>query len=186
MTSTTPTQRAVVVYESMFGNTALIANAVGEGLREEGIETTVTDVSEAAPASPLAVDLLVLGAPTHAFSMSRPSTRADAVGRGADASHGGTGLREWLSATPGTSGHQPVVATFDTRVAKVRRLPLGAAQAAARLARHRGLTVVDRPEGFVVTDTEGPLAEGEAERAVSWGRELATHVARHVDTPTSN
>ena len=176
MTDPAPTRRAAIIYESMFGNTATIAAAVADGLRQHGVETTLTDVSDAPAPSGLLVDLVVLGAPTHALSLSRPRTRSDAIRQGAAPRHGRTGIREWLAGTP--DGHvEPLLAIFDTRVAKVRRLPLGAAQAAARLARRHGWRVVDT-EAFAVTDTPGPVVAGEAERAADWGRELATRIAR--------
>ena len=174
MNAATPTRSATVVYESMFGNTAAIAQAVADGLFQAGIDVVAADVRTAARQQ-LTGDLLVLGAPTHAFSLSRPNTRADAVRQVADAPTAETGLREWLAtATPGSPA--PVVATFDTRVDKVRRLPFGAARAAARIARRQGFEVIGKPMGFIVTDTKGPLAEDEIERASTWGRTLAEHL----------
>ncbi|GAB7006621.1 flavodoxin family protein [Nocardioides sp. AN3] len=176
MSPSTPRPRAVVVYESMFGNTSAIASAVAEGLAEQGVEATITDVREAEPTACLSADLLVLGAPTHAFSLSRANTRAGAVRQGAEESKAVTGLREWIATIP-VSGTRPVVATYDTRASQVRRLPVGAARSAARLARRHGLQVIDRPTGFVVTDTKGPLQDGELERGAAWGRMLARTLA---------
>jgi hypothetical protein len=71
------------------------------------------------------------------------------------------------------------VAVYDTRVSKVRRLPAAAGPSAARLARRRKFAPVDRPTAFLVDDMQGPLAEGEVDRARSWGCSLAqvTHSA---------
>jgi hypothetical protein len=113
----------------------------------------------------------VAGGPTHAFSMSRPSTRADAVKQGAAAERAKEGLREWLAAQP-TGPHAAVVATFDTRVDKVRRLPGSAARRASRVARSRGFRTVGT-NSFYVVDTSGPLVDGELQRARGWGRQLA-------------
>src|SRR5688500_7888107 len=88
--------RARVAYESMFGNTEWIARAVAEGLRLEGFDATVVDVSEAGHNDDQ--DLLVVGAPTHAFSLSRPTTRRDAVKQGAPPEAATAGLREWIEA----------------------------------------------------------------------------------------
>lgn len=95
---------------------------------------------------------------------------------GAAADRAATGLREWIAAaTPRSPGL--VVAAFDTRVGKVRRLPAGAAPAAARLARRRGFRVATKPRTFVVEDTHGPLQDGEVAQAFAWGRELAALTA---------
>ncbi|MEO6510999.1 MAG: flavodoxin family protein, partial [Nocardioides sp.] len=161
-----------VVFESMFGNTEQVARAVAEGLRSEGVSTQVVDVSAAPTELPPSVDLLVVGAPTHAFSLSRLTTRIEAVSRGADPAKTAVGLREWLErARPRTD--QPLhVAVYDTRVSKVRRLPAAAGPSAARLARRRRFASVERPVAFLVADIKGPLIEGELARAGSWGRSL--------------
>ena len=162
--------RALVVFESLWGNTEQVARAVAAGLGESA-EVEVVDVREA-PALPDDVDLVVAGGPTHAFSMTRASTRADAVKQGAPHGTGEPGLREWLEAQPRTGHHR--IATFDTRVTKVHRLPGSAARSAARSARKHGYTVATEPTSFYVDDMAGPLADGELERATAWGRELAT------------
>lgn len=161
--------RALVVHESMFGNTTALAQAVERGLRQAGIETAIADVLS--EPDPFGYDLLVVGAPTHAFSLSRPRTRADAVRQGADPAHAASGLREWLIDLPRTSGRE--LAVFDSRVAAVRRLPGSAAGAALRVLRGKGYVPVVRPMHFLVVDVQGPLVEGELERAARWGGELA-------------
>jgi len=172
--SSTSTVRALVVYESMFGNTRAVAEAVAEGLRVEGLDVTLAHVHDA-PAGQCDCDLLVVGAPTHAFSLSRPSTREDAVRQGAPATAAaGTGLREWISALKQSAGDDTrTAATFDTRVTKVRRIPKAASTRAARLLSRVGFRLVSRPTGFLVSDTAGPLEAGELERATAWGRSVA-------------
>lgn len=162
--------RALVVYESMFGNTEKIARAIGSGL-SESLEVEEVAVASAPPVIPADVTLLVVGGPTHAFSMSRRSTREDAVKQGAPAAPG-VGVRDWLSALT-SEAHELRVVTFDTRVSGVRHLPGSAAKAAARAARKQGLAHVERGQSFYVTDTTGPLMHAEAERATAWGRDLA-------------
>jgi hypothetical protein len=166
--------KALMVYESMFGNTEKVARAVAEGLAES-MEVEVHEVSDApAPITDL-VDLIVVGGPTHAFSLSRPSTRADAVERGATQGELDVGLREWLSRLSGPP-HSELVAAFDTRADRVRRLPGSAAHKAARLARHHGYELVGT-DSFYVSDTEGPLLPGELDRATSWGRRLGSDMS---------
>ena len=152
-----------VVYESMFGNTAEVARAIARGAHAarcaEVHDIAAPDVEDA--------DLLIVGGPTHAFSMSRPSTRHGAVEQGADTSVEDLGLREWLEGLPARL--DTPVATFDTRVAKVRHLPGSAAKAAAKALRHHHTRVLDH-ESFYVDDTSGPLLPGELHRAEDWGR----------------
>jgi hypothetical protein len=162
--------RALIVYESMFGNTGKVARAVAAGLAET-MEVEVHEVSTAPAHVADLVDLVVVGGPTHAFSLSRPSTRADAIAKGATQGSSDVGIREWLTQL-GRPPHSAPMATFDTRAERVRRLPGSAAHKAAKLARHHGFQVVG-VESFYVSDTAGPLLPDELQRATAWGRRLA-------------
>jgi flavodoxin len=159
--------KALVIYESMFGNTEAVARAVAEGLSGR-FDVTVADVRTAPAAQ--GNDLIVVGGPTHAFGMSRPASRRDAVRQGAagDATTT-TGIREWLS----TVAHLPGVpaAAFDTKVDKP--LAGSAGRKAHRALRRLGCRMVAPAESFFVTGTPGPLAEGEQQRARRWGQSLA-------------
>ncbi|WP_224277315.1 flavodoxin family protein [Nocardioides lacusdianchii] len=157
----------LVVHESMFGNTRAIAEAIAADLPGH---VEVVDVTDAPTPLPAHVDLLVVGGPTHAFSMSRAGTRRDAVGQGAAHEHEVRGIREWLGGLPRTP--HVAVAAFDTRVTKVRRLPGSAARAAGKVIARRGLGRVVAVESFYVEDVSGPLLEGEVERARAWARSL--------------
>jgi hypothetical protein len=160
---------ALIVVESMWGNTRAVADAVARGL---GGDAVVVEVGDAPTTLPADVDLLVVGGPTHAFSMSRSTTRHDAVGRGADAGREETGIREWLARM--ATWARIDVATFDTRVTKVRRLPGSAAKAAGKEVCHHHLGRLVATESFYVNDTKGPLLEGELDRATLWGAQLAS------------
>jgi hypothetical protein len=164
--------KALVVFESMFGNTEKVAGAVAHGLQLEGVDTGLLEVRSAPPHLVAGLDLLVVGGPTHAFGMSRASTRADAVRQGAASERATTGIREWLDCVELDTDRTPGLATFDTRVSKVRWLPQAAGLSAARAGRQRGLQPVGKPVGFLVDDIRGPLIEGELDRAVKWGRRL--------------
>jgi hypothetical protein len=159
--------KARVVYESMWGNTEQVAAAVGRGLGG----APVTDVTDTSASELEDLDLLVVGGPTHAFSMSRAATRHDAHQRGAPRGSDRGGIRELLAELP-RDLHVPV-ATFDTRVAKVRHLPGSAAKAAEKELRQDHHARVVARESFLVEDTPGPLLDGELERAEAWGTELA-------------
>ena len=163
----------LVVHESMWGNTRQVAEAIAERL---GDDVTVVAVDEAPASIPSEVDLLVVGGPTHAFSMSRASTRDDAVTKGAASGHAVSGIREWLGGLP-PSDHIDV-ATFDTRVGSVRHLPGSAAKAAAHQVRRHHLGHLVDTESFYVADMAGPLLDGELRRASAWGHSLVEHPSR--------
>jgi hypothetical protein len=158
---------ALVVVESMWGNTRAVGDAVGRGF---GGDADVVDVADAPSTLPEDIDLLVVGGPTHAFSMSRSKTRHDAVERGAHEGPEDTGIREWLTQLAPSDSVE--VATFDTRVEKVRRLPGSAAKAAAKEVRRHHLGRLVATESFYVDDMEGPLLDGELKRAETWGAQL--------------
>ena len=162
--------KAMVVYESMWGNTETVARAVADGLATS-MEVDLFEVGDALLAPGDDVDLLVIGGPTHAFSMSRRSTREDAHRQGADGG-GETGLREWLDRLP-DGEHRQQVATFDTRVAKMKHLPGSAAKSAAKSAHRHGFPRAAQVESFYVSDVDGPLIDGELERATAWSRQIA-------------
>src|SRR4029450_11746170 len=109
--------RAVVVYESMFGNTEQIARAVAAGIGET-VDVHLTEGAEATDPGP-DVALIVAGGPTHAFSMSRENTRADAISKGAPKGERESGLREWMAALP-SGEHAEKIATFDTKIKSMR------------------------------------------------------------------
>ncbi len=170
------TLKALVVYESMFGNTEKVARAVADGLGGH-LDVDVVEVGKAP--SPLwePVDLVVVGGPTHAFSMTRQNTREDAKRQGAASGDAGFGIREWIDKLQ-EGPHAEKVATFDTRVTKVRHLPGSAAKSAAKGLRRHGYSTVAKPESFFVDDVSGPLVDGELERARAWGEQLAAAVAQ--------
>lgn len=177
---------ALVVVESVFGNTRRIAEAVAEGLGPR-VHARVVDVTGAAglPAGTIdGVDLLVVGGPTQAFGMTRPATRrsaAEQAGGGAVAAQ--VGLREWLETlTAARQGR--LAAAFDTRTDHPR-MPGSAAAGAARRLRHFGYRMVTGPESFRVTGTKGPLVAGELERARMWGSGLVARIVADTTVPGS-
>lgn len=157
--------KALVVFESMFGNTEAIARAIADGLGAS-YQVTVADAASRPAAGQY--DLLVVGGPTHAFGLTRPSTRADAAKQGA--AHEGGGLREYLNGSPAPAGLP--AAAFDTRIDT--RYPTGsAARKAHRKLRRLGCRMVAPAESFRVSGTAGPLLDGETDRARRWASALA-------------
>ena len=174
--------RAAVVYESLFGRTREVAEAVAEGLRAGALGAAVdcTPVVDAGPTLGQ-VDLLVVGGPTHFLGMSSPRSRrmvrryqeraAGRRPRQAPGNHpAGPGVREWLAALPQAAGRRRAAA-FDTRLTTL--FPGSAARLIARSLDEHGYEVIARPEGFLVEDMLGPLSAGERERARAWGSALA-------------
>lgn len=162
---------ALVVFESMFGNTKMVADAVAEGLARH-LRVEQVEVGAAPTVIGGEVELLVVGGPTHAFGLSRPGTRQSAAQQ-ADGGlvSAGIGLREWLG-TLQEGASNVAVAAFDTRISKPR-LPGSAAAAAEKRLRRLGFGVIAPSTSFYVEGTAGPLLRGEAERAHRWGEELA-------------
>lgn len=164
--------RALVVVESMYGNTARIAAQVRDGLAETW-DADLCSVDDRLPRALSEYGLLVLGGPTHAFSMSTAPSREEALKRVEGAGEAGLGIREWLPQLGTDFTGQ--IAVFDTRMA---RFGGSAARSMARHLRREGRKVIAR-RSFRVDSQRGPLREGEAYRARTWGSELAV-VARRA------
>lgn len=163
--------RALVVFESIFGNTQEVAQAISVGLSMGGdIAVDIMEVGIAPETLGTDVGLLVIGGPTQAFGMSRSSTRDDArLKAGPKVVSAGIGVREWIERLAIPVG--VAAATFDTRINKPR-VPGSAAKGAHRRLDGRGLEMIAPAESFWVTGTSGPLEAGEIDRARSWGAEL--------------
>jgi hypothetical protein len=175
--------RAVVVYESLFGNTHKIASAVSDGLRsaDPSAEVTLVDVTHADPTMVASADMLVVGAPTHMHGLSTGWSRrvgvsgeqkkagAAAATVTVDPAAEGPGVRDFLKTLPKPSAGARAAA-FDTRAAM--RLAGGAARPIARHLSHAGYHLAASPAGFIIEDTQGPLRAGEEDRARTWGADL--------------
>ena len=153
--------RAVVVYESMFGSTHLVAEALADGLRSvDGVDA----------------DVVVVGGPTHVHGLSRPSTRKAAAETAAkpgstvelEPDAEGDGLREWFD---GVDALPALAAAFDTRLDAPPALTGRASKGIAKRLRHHGCELLDEPRSFLVTKDEH-LEEHEEDEARSWGRRL--------------
>ncbi|MCC7076797.1 MAG: flavodoxin domain-containing protein [Acidimicrobiia bacterium] len=180
--------RALVVYESLYGNTHTVAAAIAAGLGGS-IEAEALAVDDATEARMACADLLVVGGPTHAHGMTSSTSREHTVeeehrremeadpakpAHELDEAATGEGLRDWFHHLPESGGGK--AASFDTRFDKPRVLTGSAAHAIARRLHHRGFILVDEPMSFFVEHAEGPLAAGEEERARQWGEVLASRL----------
>jgi len=159
--------KAVVVYESLWGNTAAIARAIAEGI---GSEARALSTSQASGEAMAGVDVIVAGAPLLGFRLPTDQMRRSISGdpkhakRPADLSQ--PSLRSWLAALPKGSGRS---AAFETRF---RRSPGSATGAIAKGLQRAGYRRIARNQRFIDKGTYGPLADGELERAKAWGVEL--------------
>lgn len=177
--------RVAVVYESLFGNTRAVAEAVAEGMQERDPAATVT-VTAAARADDVAgADLLVVGAPTHFFRLPTPRSRGmwlrprdvesgrTRTGAAVEPDAATAGIRGWLDALPCRPG-AGLAATFDTRLH--RPLTGSAGRRLAHALRRHGFRVVAHPESFTVSGMEGPLRPDELGHARAWGAALLDRV----------
>lgn len=170
----------LVVYESMFGNTHLVAEAIAEGLRPSS-EVTVVPVQEATRDLVASADLLVVGGPTHAHGMSRESSRASAAEQAGkpgsdldlDENAEGPGLREWFE----TVGALDLpAAAFDTRVKGPALLTGRASKGIAHRLDDLGCVLVAEPKSFLV-DRGNHLLADESDHARNYGARLASAVS---------
>ena len=150
--------KSLIVYDTRYGNTEQVANAIAEPLGRVG-EVVVTKAAEADADDVGAADLVVVGSPTHAWDMT-PETKA---------------LFQRVS---WARYHGRAAAVFDTKV--VQRIAEGAAGKIERALEGAGLRLVAKPQSFFVAGPEGPVAEGEIERARAFGEELARAVSEET------
>jgi flavodoxin len=156
--------KAMVVYDSMYGNTGKVAEAIGKALGpQEDVE--VVRAGEMKPEQLAGVRLLIVGSPTQKFRPTGTTT-------------------QFLKGIPQNGLNGVKVAAFDTRITEdeieeIRILAFFvsifgyAAKPIADRMQKKGGELAVPPEGFYVGGMEGPLLEGELERAAGWAREIA-------------
>ncbi|MGB6570820.1 MAG: flavodoxin domain-containing protein [Trebonia sp.] len=170
--------RALVVYESMYGNTHAVAVSIAAGLSTRH-DVTLVPVTRATPELVAATDLLVVGGPTHLHRMSTAASRrwaADAArkqggGLTMDPDADGPGVRGWLegAGSLGSLGGQNTFAVaFDTRLSGVPLFTGRASRGISRLLAGQGCRTFAAPESFLVSKKD-TLRDGEAARARAWG-----------------
>lgn len=149
----------VIVYDSAYGNTAKVARAIGVAVSDYG-QSVVLFVDEADNSKLAGIDLLIIGSPTQAGT----ATQA---------------IQDFITQLPKLSGVK--FAVFDTRfdendqgmVLRLFMKTLGyAAEKMSVAIEAKGGEMIQAPAGFIVTGKEGPLKDGELERATGWSRDL--------------
>ncbi len=154
--------KSLVIYDSYFGNTEKLAQAVGKALGTAK-NVRVVRVVDVTPAELEGVDLLVVASPTRGF---RPSE----------------GTTKFLNSLPANALQGIKAAAFDTRIDpetlknKVFRFIVQrggyANKAIAKMLANKGAQVIHPLEGFYVDDSEGPVSSGEMERAAKWAAQI--------------
>jgi len=141
--------KALVIYDSVYGNTEKVAKAIGEALGE-GAEVTQADQVD--PAKLGSLDILIVGSPTHGGRPTKP-------------------ISSLLGKIESSTLQGTTVAAFDTRSPKrwVKIFGFAAPRIEGKLKKKGGKPAKE-PEGFFVDDTEGPLSEGELERSAGWAK----------------
>jgi flavodoxin I len=151
--------KVLIVYDSMYGNTEKVAKSMGSTI---ATDVTVLRASEAHSFDVKSIDVLIVGSPTQAFKPTKP-------------------VQTFIKNIPGDAITGMDVAAFDTRMgaSDIGRgigflVKLGgyAAPRIAKALKKKGGTLVAPPEGFFVTGKEGPLKEGELDRAANWAKKI--------------
>jgi len=143
--------KVLIVYDTLYGNTEKIARAIAAAITPSN-DVKVVRVSEVAPSELGSIDLLMVGSPTQ----NTGSTKA---------------IQEFLSKIPANSLKNIGVAAFDTRYSGILVGIFGfAAGKIADSLKRNGGTLIASPEGFFVEGKEGPLKQGEVERAAGWAK----------------
>lgn len=160
--------KAVVVYDSLWGNTAAIAKAIAEGI---GPDAKAMTTDEATAETVAGAELIVAGSPLLGFSLPTEKLRED-IGKNEgnsanppDLSH--PSIRSWLDSLPSGTGR---AAAFETRI---WWSPGSAAKKILSKLESAGYKAAAKPEKFIVTGKYGPLKDGELDRARVWGAWLS-------------
>jgi hypothetical protein len=160
--------KAIVVYESYWGNTAAVARAIAEGLGPDARAMSTTEAKGEALAG---VGLIVAGSPIIAFQLPTEKMRSDMAAKPGkapsppDLSH--PSMRSWLEALPKGSGR---AAAFETGF---KLSPGGAAGTILKMLKNAGYESIAKKQRFLMKGSYGPTREGELDRAKAWGAELA-------------
>jgi flavodoxin I len=144
--------KALVVYDSVYGNTDKIAKAIGGAIAGEAkvVRPNEVNISELG-----SFDLLIVGAPTQG-------------GRATKA------VQDFVSQIPASGLKNVKVTAFDTRMKMfIAKLFGYAADRIAGELKTKGGTLAAPPVGFIVKGREGPLEDGEIERAAKWGQDIS-------------
>jgi len=150
--------KALIVVDSVYGNTEKIAKAIAEGLAP--VETRLVRPAGAGASDLQTIDLLLVGSPVQGGRATKP-------------------IQDFLSKIPGDALDHKAYAAFDTRVKSGFAKIFGyAANRISGELKGKGGDIIAEPQGFLVKGKEGPLAEGELDKAKDWGKSLSAKLNR--------
>ncbi|MBE0695853.1 MAG: flavodoxin family protein [Anaerolineaceae bacterium] len=155
--------KTLIVYDSFFGNTEKIAKAIGSALGNSE-DVSVCQVANLKPEQMQGVDLIIVGSPTRAFRPTKP-------------------IQTLLASIPARGLQGVQAAAFDTRIS-IKEVNNGflnvmvklfgyAAEPIAKQLAKKGAALALPAEGFFVKESEGPLKDGELERAADWAKQIS-------------
>jgi len=172
--------KAIVVYESLWGNTAAVARAVAEGI---GPGTRALSTSEATADAVAGANLIVAGSPVIGFSVPSEkmieNIRANPGSVSSPPDLSQLPMRTWLESLPQGEGCS---AAFETGI---WWSPGGATRAILRELERVGYRPLAKGKRFIVKGRCGPLRDGELESARQWGKELVAAFNKATTTPVS-
>lgn len=149
--------KTLIVYDTQFGNTEKIAHVIGQALERAG-DVRVMPLNEAQAIELGEVDLLLIGGPTQAHRARKP-------------------LRDWVEDLSPDELSRLDVAAFDTRLSWPIFFSGSAAHSIANILERRRMRLLVPPESFIMQESEGPIAEGELERAARWAELLSVRAS---------
>lgn len=152
--------RTLVIFDPSDANAEKLARAIGEPLRDGG-EVRIAPVNTLNTRDVSDVDLLAIGGPTRSRGLSAP-------------------LKDFLNMMPRHRIHGMYAVTFGTRVRGLRLLTGSAAREGASLLGHKGAVLMTLPESFFTAGINGPLADGEIERAKAWAAAVREKAGNHI------
>lgn len=149
--------KVIVTYESKYGNTKLVAEAIAEGMREvSGVETVLSELSEVDLDKLIDYDAILIGSPNHMGSATR-------------------GIRKFIDKIGKLNLEGKLTAVFDTCIARDFEKAVKKMEKQIGEKVH-GLKLVVSGLSIKVEGMKGPIVEGELPRCKDFGVKIATRL----------
>jgi len=145
-------RKAIVIYDSKYGNTEKIAKALSEGMKKEGVDVDYVRIDNVKPDKLVEYEMLAIGAPIHGLGISKP-------------------MKEFLKKLENVNLRNKKAFAFDTRLRS--RFAGSAAKGIEKQLNRLHMTIIKPYVSAIVKGTEGPLEEGAEEKFIQIGSEIA-------------